>query len=155
MSCMGYHRWVAWSINCWPKDWPNMDIIRSSTHPAYGNIQCAQYNLHPLSTKFCVKYGRWEHAEHLLAALIDHYNMMTDWKASLFSSIQLQWNYDKRMVILSMTGYVEAALHRFQLPWLACLEDLPYQHNIPQYGTKVQLTDPIDTSLHSLMTLTN
>ena len=27
---------------------------------------------------FCVKYVRWEHAEHLLAALNEHYMMTTD-----------------------------------------------------------------------------
>ena len=45
-----------------------------------------------------------------------------------------------------MPGYVEAALHKFQHPWLACLEDSPFENNIPQYGTKDKLTDPIDTS---------
>ena len=76
----------------------------------------------------------------------EHYAMMTDWKASLFCGIWLQWDYDKCTAKLSKPGYVEAALHKFQHPWPVCLEDSLYQHNIPQYGTKVQLTDPIDTS---------
>ena len=45
-----------------------------------------------------------------------------------------------------MPGYVEAALHRFQHLSPSHLEDSPYQHNIPQYGTTIQLTDPVDTS---------
>ena len=45
-----------------------------------------------------------------------------------------------------MPGYVVVALHKFQHPHSACLEDSPYQHNIPQYGTKIQLMDPVDTS---------
>ena len=72
---------------------------------------------------FCVKYGGCEHAEHLLAALKEHYTMTTDWKASLFCSIWLQWDCDKHMVKLSMPRYVETALHKFQHLWLAHLED--------------------------------
>ena len=81
--------------------------------------------------------------------------MMMDWKASLFHGIWLQWDYDKHMVKLSMSRYVETPLYKFQHLWPALLEDSPYQHNIPQYRTKVQLTDLIDTSPHSSMTLAN
>ena len=54
--------------------------------------------------------------------------------------------YTKYTVKFYMPGYVEASLHKFQHPWLSHLEDSPYKHNIPQYGSKVQLMDPINNS---------
>ena len=45
-----------------------------------------------------------------------------------------------------MPGYVEVDLHKFQHPSPSHLEDSPYQQNILQYGTKIQLMDPVDTS---------
>ena len=45
-----------------------------------------------------------------------------------------------------MPGYVEQALHKFQHPTPKKLQDSPYPATVKQYGVKVQLTDPIDTS---------
>ena len=74
---------------------------------------------------FCVKY-RQDHAEHLLAVLKEHYTMTTDWNTSLFCGIQVQWDYVECTVKVSMPGYVEASLQKFQHPWLVCLEDSSY-----------------------------
>ena len=47
---------------------------------------------------------------------------------------------------LSMPGYVKNALHKFQHPTPKQTQDNPYPATAKQYGMKVQLTDPIDTS---------
>ena len=45
-----------------------------------------------------------------------------------------------------MPGYVEYALHKFQHPTPKKPQDSPYPATTKQYGVKVQLIDPIDTS---------
>ena len=45
-----------------------------------------------------------------------------------------------------MPGYVKNALHKFQHPTPKKTQDNPYPAIAKQYGMKVQLTDPIDTS---------
>ena len=47
-----------------------------------------------------------------------------------------------------MPGYVTNALHKFQHPKPNKAQDGPYPATAKQYGVKVQLTDPIDTTAH-------
>ena len=47
-----------------------------------------------------------------------------------------------------MPGYVTNALHKFQHPKPNKAQDSPYPATTKQYGVKVQLTDPIDTTVH-------
>ena len=45
-----------------------------------------------------------------------------------------------------MPGYVKNVLHKFQHPTPKKTQDNPYLATAKQYGVKVQLMDPIDTS---------
>jgi hypothetical protein len=45
-----------------------------------------------------------------------------------------------------MPGYISQALHNFQQAHPDNPQHAPHQHKEPQYGTKVQLTDPADNS---------
>jgi hypothetical protein len=82
-----------------------------------------------------------------LAALRQFYEAVTiDWEGTLVCGIKLEWDYEKRTVDLSMPGYVAAALTEFQHPEPTRLEHQPHRHNPPNYGQKIQLTDPIDTT---------
>ena len=45
-----------------------------------------------------------------------------------------------------MPGYVMNALHKFQHPQPNKAQDSPYPATAKQYGVKVQLTDPTDTT---------
>ena len=67
-----------------------------------------------------------------------------------YYALTLKWDYEKCTVELSMPNYIDKALHKFQHPKPKRPEHSPYIHNIPQYGAKVQMTDPIDTTLESL-----
>ena len=74
---------------------------------------------------FGVKYVGEEHARHLYAALREHYEVTCDWEGALFVGIKLNWDYQNRSVTMSMPGYIEKALKRFQhLP--------PSDQNIPR-----------------------
>jgi hypothetical protein len=61
-------------------------------------------------------------------------------------SLCFRCHYNKRTVDLSMPGYVQEALAEFQHPAPSKLEHQPYRHNPPQFGVKVQMTEPTDTS---------
>ena len=67
-----------------------------------------------------------------------------DWEGGLFCGIKLEWDYQNRTVDLSMPGYITKLLQHFLHPIPKKPENRPHYHVQPQYGTKVQLTDPRD-----------
>jgi hypothetical protein len=95
---------------------------------------------------FGIKYVGKEHADHLYRVLTKHYEASTGWDGNLYCGVTLKWDYQVRAVYLSMPGYVAAALHKFQHapPRQPC--HAPSSYNKPQYGVKIQLKDPIDTT---------
>ena len=96
---------------------------------------------------FGVKYIGKEHADHLIQCLRNHYQEVDiDWDGKRFCGVHLDWDYDKCTCSLSMPSYVTNALHKFQHPKPNKAQDSPYPATAKQYGVKVQLTDPIDTT---------
>jgi len=63
---------------------------------------------------FGVKYVGQEHAQHLIAALRQHYEVEEDWEGTLYCGITLKWDYKQRHVDISMPGYIEKLLARFE-----------------------------------------
>jgi len=95
---------------------------------------------------FGIKYEGKEHAQHLIEAIQAKYKCSTDWSGNLYCGITLKWDYENRTVDLSMPGYVEKALHKFQHPAPSRPEHAPYKWKRPVYGTGPQLTEPPDES---------
>ena len=95
---------------------------------------------------FGVKYCGKEHAQHLYAALRETYEVTTDWEGKLFVGIHLDWDYIKRTVTMSMPGYINKALKRFQHKMPNKPEHSPHIAQDKQIGAKIQLTQPQDTS---------
>jgi hypothetical protein len=95
---------------------------------------------------FGVKYVGKQQAEHLKNALEETYTVSTDWTGGLYCGIALTWDYRKRSVKLSMPGYIEQALHKFQNPKPTRPQHLPYPYKEPTYGVNIQLTAPLDNS---------
>jgi hypothetical protein len=95
---------------------------------------------------FGVKYVGKQHVDHLLHALQLQYKITSDWKGELYCGITLKWDYKNGTVDLSMPGYIERALHKFQHPKPYRPEHAPYAWNAPVYGKKTQLTAPADDS---------
>ena len=96
---------------------------------------------------FGVEYEDKKHATHLLDALNQHYEAVSeDWKGLLFCGIKLDWDYTMKTVDLSMPGYITQALHKFQHETPKLQQHAPHKHNEVQYGRKIQLTEPADTS---------
>ena len=61
---------------------------------------------------FGIKYQGQQHAEHLLRALCGDYTVEVDWIGELYVGNNLEWNYKKRYVDISMPGYVQKQLTR-------------------------------------------
>ena len=96
---------------------------------------------------FGIEYEHKQDAQHLLAALKkDYESVSADWNGDLFCGITLKWDYDKRTCDLSMPNYVQKALHEYQHAMPKRPEHAPHVHMEPQYGAKVQMTDPADLS---------
>jgi len=63
---------------------------------------------------FGVKYVGKDNVLHLIKALRQHYELEEDWEGKLYCGISLKWDYKRRYVDISMPGYVEKLLARFE-----------------------------------------
>ena len=95
---------------------------------------------------FGVKYEGKHHANHLIHALEAHYEVSKDWTGQLYCGVQIAWDYTNRTVDLSMPGYIQAALHKYQHPTPKRAQHAPHIWHKPNYGAPQQLTSPEDTT---------
>ena len=98
---------------------------------------------------FAIKYASRQDAEYILQSLCAKYTISTDWNASLYIWILLNWDYTARNVDLSMPKYVVRALHKFKQSLQKFHPDnkpeySPHKHVEPNYGQKVQYAEPTD-----------
>ena len=63
---------------------------------------------------FGVKYFSKEDAFHLINALKTKYEISQDWTGNNYCGLQLNWNYKKLFVDISMPKYLPAALQKYQ-----------------------------------------
>ena len=92
-----------------------------------------------------MKYVGKENADHLINVLKEHYEVAEDWDGTKYCGINLDWDYIKRKVHLSMPGYCDEALIRFRHE-LRKIMDQPHKHAVPVYGAKVQYAKTEDKS---------
>ncbi len=55
---------------------------------------------------FGIEYVDRRHAEHLLAALKETYEVTTHWTGTKFAGIDIAWDYTKRTCHITMNGYI-------------------------------------------------
>jgi hypothetical protein len=96
---------------------------------------------------FGVKYTGKENAQHLIDTLEQAgYQLTFDWEGKELCGMDLTWDYQNGTVDLSMPGYIEKALQRFQHPMPSKPQDSPHHWNQPTYGAKQQMTKDVDNS---------
>ena len=95
---------------------------------------------------FGIKYECQEDITHLLDALKKIYKISEDWDGNVYCGLNLEWDYYKREVLVSMPNYVTKALQKFQHTTPKCAQYAPHQWTRPDYGKKKPAT-PFDTSL--------
>ena len=95
---------------------------------------------------FGIKYIGKEHADHLIVAIEENYELSTDWGGTLYCGITITWDYFKRIVDLSMLNYISSMLHKYQHPPPKCSQHSPHPWNRPTYGATEQLIKAPDTT---------
>jgi hypothetical protein len=100
---------------------------------------------------FAVKYVGKQHTEHLRNALLQTYELTTDWTATVYSGMTLKWYYSKRTCDISMPGYVSNVLSKFQHDAPKHPQHTPSWYITPVYGAKTQYATKDETtrSLHN------
>jgi hypothetical protein len=95
---------------------------------------------------FGIKYVREEHLDHLLNAIKQHYEVTEDRTGSLYCGITLEWDYKKRTLDISMPGYVQKQLAKYNHEKPKKPQHCPWEPAPIKYGSKSQETDQPDTS---------
>lgn len=96
---------------------------------------------------FGVKYVGKEHVEHLMTALREKYVTTLDWTGSKYLGLTIDWDYENRTVDISMPGYIEKALQRFQHIKPIKPQHSPHVWNKPTYGATQQMTAEADQGI--------
>eukprot|EP00804_Cyclotella_cryptica_P002577 CCRYP_010410-RA/>CCRYP_010410-RA protein AED:0.12 eAED:0.12 QI:0/0/0/0.5/0/0/2/0/1280 len=94
---------------------------------------------------FGIKYVKRDDLDHLVAVLRRYYDVSVDIDGKEFVKIELDWDYKKQEVHLSMEPYLRKALRQFDNVVPTKRQDSPYPHVEPKYGAKVQFAE-YDTS---------
>jgi hypothetical protein len=94
---------------------------------------------------FAVKYVGKHHAEHLQNALLQTYELTTDWTATVYSGMTLKWEYNKRTCDISMHGYVSNVLSKFQHDSPKHPQHTPSRYGTPVYGANTQYATKDET----------
>jgi hypothetical protein len=97
------------------------------------------HDIHPVTftlvvDDFRIKYVGKENACHLLDALKQDYEVTEDWTGGFYFGIKLDWDYKNKTVDLSMPGYIDNALHKFQHIKSARPHRAHYPAQAPQFG---------------------
>ena len=95
---------------------------------------------------FGVKYVRKGDVDHLISILKKSYDITEDWTGSKYIGLTLDWDYNRGKVHLSMPGYIDKALERFDHKAPSTPQNSPYPHTKPQYGAKIQYATDEDAT---------
>jgi hypothetical protein len=95
---------------------------------------------------FGVKYVGKEHVDHLIRCIKEQYELTKDWTGDLYCGIKLKWDYEARMVDLSMPGYIKQLLLKYKHHMPTKPQHCPYAPAPKQYGAKAQAPPPVNIS---------
>ena len=95
---------------------------------------------------FGIKYYSQEDADHLINALKQHYKITIDKEGRNYCGLTFDWDYDNGWVDISMPGYIDKVLHRYNHTPPPNPEYSPHIHTTPVFGQRVQYAAPPDDS---------
>ena len=119
--------------------------FRSKTVPGLWKHKTRNIQFVLVVDDFGIKYLKREDFDHLIGVLKRHYDVSVDIHGKEFVKIELDWNYDKGEVHLSMEPYLRKALRQFDNLVPKKRQDSPYPHIEPKYGAKVQFAEYDDS----------
>jgi hypothetical protein len=88
-----------------------------------------------------------QHADHLRKALLQSYELTTDWAEKVYSGMSLKWDYKNRTCDIAMPGYVSNVLSKFQRDAPKHPQHTPFRYVTPVYGAKTQYATKDETPL--------
>jgi hypothetical protein len=94
---------------------------------------------------FTVKYVGKHQADHLRNALLQSYELTTEWEAKVYSGMSLKWDYKNRTCDISMPGYVSNVLNKFQHDAPKHPQHTSSKYVMPVYGAKTQYATKDET----------
>jgi hypothetical protein len=92
-----------------------------------------------------IKYVGKQHADHLRNALLQIYELATDWAAKLYSGMSFKCDYKNRTCDISMPCYVSNMLSKFQHDAPTHPQHTPSRYATPVYGAKTQYATKDET----------
>jgi len=87
---------------------------------------------------FGIKYFSKQDANHLLSALQAKYSITIDWSCDSYLGLNINWQFDKGYVEISMADYVPKALAKFKHTPPHLPQHAPHAWTAPVYGQKTQ-----------------
>ena len=87
---------------------------------------------------FGIQYFSKYDAGHLIEAIQDTYKCSIDWKGTQYCGLAPAWNCSERYVDMSMLGYLEMALTKFNHKPPKRPEHAPHDWIAPIYGQRTQ-----------------
>jgi hypothetical protein len=94
---------------------------------------------------FAVKYVGKQHSDRLINALLQNYELTTEWAAKIYSGMSLKWDYKNRTCDISMPGYVSNVLSKFQHDAPKHPQHTPSIYITPVYGAKTKYATKDET----------
>jgi hypothetical protein len=94
---------------------------------------------------FAVTYVGKQHDDHFIEALLQSYELTTDWQAKLYSDMYLKRYYKNRTCDISMPGYVSNVLSKFQHDAPKHPQHTPSKYVTPVYVAKTQYATKDET----------
>ena len=109
-----------------------------------------KYNTRPINISlvvddFGIKYLKKTHADHLIKTLELDYTCDKNWDRNVYYELTIKWDNKKVIVDLSMPGYAQNVLHKFQHCCPAKPQHAPAKYKSHNYSTKVQYAKNPDT----------
>jgi hypothetical protein len=96
---------------------------------------------------FGIRYTSRADADHMITTLQAFNDVSLDWTGARYCGLSLKWDYINRSTCnMSMPGYVERALQRFQHVPPPTPEHAPHPWQRPNYGAKTQFALPPDSA---------
>ena len=80
-----------------------------------------------------------------MLAFKEDYTISHDWEGKRYLGLNLDWDYDNRVVTVSMPEYFENALQRFHHVQSKKPHNKPHPHLAPKYGAKQHHTEAAET----------
>lgn len=94
---------------------------------------------------FGIKYFHKDDVNHLIDVLRSSFQVSCDWDGRHYCGLTIDWQYDDNYVDISVPGYIEKVLHKFQHSKPTKPQYAPHTWTAPVYGKSTQHAKGPDT----------